>query len=102
MAIYSFILFLSKVVVSDGESLKQLEPGKRGWRSAQLLECSFIMPSSSAKMQPTDQMSIGCEYESPRITSGALYHLVTTCFVKSFYFIIRGLLSRVDFFIIGG
>lgn len=33
-------------------------------------------------MQPTDHMSIPVEYSSnTKITSGALYHLVTTCWV---------------------
>jgi hypothetical protein len=35
---------------------------------------------SSARMQPTDQMSTGVEYTLvPSKISGALYHSVTTC-----------------------
>lgn len=46
---------------------------------------SFIMPSSSAKMQPKAQTSIGAPYCLSRsIISGARYHLDTTCPVSSF------------------
>ena len=47
---------------------KKSSPGKRG-----------VLPSSSAIMHPMDQISIALEYSLAfRITSGALYHLVTT------------------------
>ena len=40
----------------------------------------------SAKMHPIDQISIAALYSfSNKITSGALYHLVTTCPVNSFF-----------------
>ena len=43
-------------------------PGKRG-----------ALANSSAKMHPTDQISTAFVYsEAFKITSGALYHLVTT------------------------
>ena len=50
-------------------------PGNRG-----------VLPRSSAIMQPTDQMSTAFEYSLAfNITSGALYHLVTTYSVFSSY-----------------
>jgi hypothetical protein len=37
-------------------------------------------------MQPIDHMSIGVPYDlSNRINSGARYHLVTTCWLRSLY-----------------
>ena len=52
---------------------RKSSPGKRG-----------CLPKSSARMQPTDQMSTALVYSlALRITSGARYHLVTTYSVFS-------------------
>ena len=70
----------SSTVAAPEERGKQEFPGKRGWRSKTVAKLDFIIVKSSAKMHPTDQISMAEVYiSSIKITSGALYHLVTTC-----------------------
>jgi len=66
-----------------GESGWHATPGKSGCLSYGSGKFSVIMLNNSAKTQPADHMSIAKLYMSlRRITSGALYHLVTTCLVR--------------------
>ena len=50
--------FLYSVGSFAGDNGKQDLPGNRGYLSRKVGAFSFIMPRSSAKMQPTAQMSI--------------------------------------------
>ena len=65
---------------------KQDLPGNRGVLYEKLGAFSFIIPISSANIQPTAHMSIpGPQSFSSKMISGALYHLVYTCPVSSLF-----------------
>lgn len=69
-----------------GDKGKHDCPGKSGLLSKKVGAFSFIMDNSSAKIQPTDQISIASPQSfSNNISSGALYHLVTTWPVSYLY-----------------
>mmetsp|Transcript_935 Transcript_935/g.2209 ORF Transcript_935/g.2209 Transcript_935/m.2209 type:complete len:203 (-) Transcript_935:2036-2644(-) len=70
----------------SGDRGKQELPGNRGLLSIKVGAFSRCIPHSSPMMQPTLHTSIALVYSlSKRMSSGALYHLVTTCPVNSFF-----------------
>ncbi len=71
---------LLDLLLLSGDNGKQEPPGKSGFLSQMLGKFSCIIDKSSANIQPTAQTSIGSPQSfSKSISSGALYHLVTTC-----------------------
>ncbi len=76
----SFDMYL----MSFDEGVPKTEIIRWTWSKKSSPGKSAVFPKSSAAIQPTDHTSIAFEYSlALRITSGALYHLVTTYSVFS-------------------
>ena len=80
----SLLAQFAQFIAESGERGQHDLPGKSGTLEKASAKFFSIILNSSAKMQPTDHISIAqLQYSFIRMTSGARYHLVTTCLVSS-------------------
>ena len=80
----SLLSQFAQLIAVPGERGQHDLPGKSGTLEKASGKFYSIILNSSAKMQPTDHISMEqLQYSFIRMTSGARYHLVTTCLVSS-------------------
>lgn len=68
-----------------GDMGTQCPPGKNASRALTGTADPSCISNNSAKTQPTDQISTAKLYRCNKITSGDLYHRVTTCSVNKHF-----------------